>query len=121
MPKDNLTLGVLGEDLATEHLVSTGYEIIARNHKSALGEIDIIAKRGGILVFVEVKTKTSNFFGRPEEMVTPTKQVKLKNLTNDYLSKNSHNGPVRIDVIAVNINSPRDHANIKHFDDLIDF
>ena len=121
MGKAHLTLGRLGEDLAAEYLESLEYEILARNYRSPLGEIDIIAKHNETLVFVEVKTKTSNFFGRPEEMVTKTKQTKLKNLANSYLSQHSHLGPVRIDVVAVNVNGPRNHARIKHLDNLVDF
>jgi len=121
MNKAHLTLGKLGEDLATEHLKSVGYQIITRNYKATLGEIDIIARDGETLVFVEVKTKHSNSFGRPEEMVTKNKQSKLKNLVKDFLSKNNHQGPIRIDVVAVNVNNPRNRAALKHFDDLVDF
>jgi putative endonuclease len=66
-------LGKWGEQLAVEHLTGLGYQIIAVNHRTPFGEIDIIAQDGNELVFVEVKTRSSNALGNPEGSVTSKK------------------------------------------------
>ena len=66
--------GDFGEDLATNYLIKNKYKIIARNYSCALGEIDIVALDKKTIVFVEVKTRTSQAFGLPREAVTRSKQ-----------------------------------------------
>lgn len=67
------SLGNFGENLALKHLADNGYKVLDRNFRSKLGEIDIIAREGNSLVFVEVKTRWSKSFGPPEEAITPWK------------------------------------------------
>ena len=67
-------LGKWGEQIAAKHLAGLGYQIISTNHRTPFGEIDIIAKMEDELVFVEVKTRSSNALGNPEGSVTPKKQ-----------------------------------------------
>ncbi|MBI2448208.1 YraN family protein [Candidatus Microgenomates bacterium] len=99
---ENKKIGDWGEEVAAKYLRARGYDIIKRNYRCYFGEIDIIARRGPNLVFVEVKTKTSNRFGLPEEMVDSVKIEKINNIINYVLGR--WNGPepiVRMDVISV--------------------
>ena len=67
--KHNQSIGKWGEDIAAEHLIQHNYEIINRNVRTPYGEIDIVARQGDITIFVEVKTRTSNKMGLPEESI----------------------------------------------------
>ena len=101
---DRKRTGALGENAATEHLIKQGYTILQRNYRCPVGEIDIIARDGDSLVFVEVRTKRSRQFGTPEESITPAKKAKLIELAETYLQE--HGKPDqhwRIDVVAVEI------------------
>ncbi len=94
--------GKLGENEATKYLEDLGYEIICNNFSCMQGEIDIIAKDGRELVFVEVKTRTSKKYGEAKEAVNKNKQMHIKNAVKYYLYKNKlENALVRIDVIEV--------------------
>jgi putative endonuclease len=91
-----------GEALAALFLRVKGYRIEARNWRCALGELDIVARQGGTLVFVEVKTRRGASAGRPEEAVTATKQQRLVRLAQAYLlARRTPDAPCRFDVIAV--------------------
>lgn len=99
---DSKSLGQIGEDIASVYLKSRGYEILERNFRSLIGEIDIIAKDGENLIFIEVKTKSNKDFGLPQEMVTAKKQNKLIKVADSYLKeKNLEDIPWRIDVVAI--------------------
>ncbi len=92
----------LGELLAAALLVLKGYRIEARNWRCAQGEIDLVARRGDLLAFVEVKTRTSRAAGAPEEAVTAAKRARLVRLAQMYLSR--CRGPTpgcRFDIVAV--------------------
>lgn len=95
-------IGAKGEFDATAYLKKKKYKILEKNYKNKLGEIDIIAKDKDYLVFVEVKTRSSQFFGRPSEAVTPTKQHKVRMAAQFYLKdKKLYDQPCRFDVIEV--------------------
>jgi putative endonuclease len=97
-------LGDAGEDLAAAALEKQGYKILERNYQTPLGEIDLIARHGKVLVFVEVKTRRSQQFGAPQEAVSPAKQARLKRLADYYLKeKRLEEGKVRFDVVAVTL------------------
>ena len=97
-------LGDHGEDLAAGALKKQGYKILARNYTTPLGEIDLIARQGGCLVFVEVKTRTSYRFGGPGEAVHAAKQARLRRLADYYLKqKRLGEVPVRFDVVGVTL------------------
>lgn len=99
---NNQFLGFLGEDAAASHLLSLGYRILERNFKKPQGDIDIVAMDGGILVFVEVKTRRSSQYGSGEDAITPWKMRSL--IRSAYYYKNKHpNLPdsLRIDVVSV--------------------
>jgi len=90
-----------GERTAAKYLKKQGYKLLAQNYKAKMGEIDIIAKDGGILVFAEVKQRASDDFGAPREAVTKEKQRKIKNTAQLYILKNKYTGNVRFDVVEV--------------------
>lgn len=100
-----MTLGKSGEDLAARYLIQKNYQIIERNFRSKLGEIDIIARQGKTLIFCEVKTRLSSSYGHPFEAVTTNKQNKIRKVAELYLvkAKNTlHNyDSIRFDVISV--------------------
>jgi putative endonuclease len=94
--------GVLGEDLAAAHLKKIGYEIVERNYRCPAGEMDIVARDGPVLVFVEVKARRSDAFGEPEESVDERKQRRLSRVALHYLQrKGTHDKAVRFDVVSV--------------------
>ena len=96
------TLGVLGEELAYHYLIKKGYKILLRNYKSPLGEIDLIAKEKGALVFIEVKTRSSEAMGSPAECVTPDKRRQLVKNAQYYIKRYGiHHVPCRFDVVSV--------------------
>jgi putative endonuclease len=96
-------LGIRGEDLAERFLKKKGYRIVARNFKTPVGEIDIVADDGGTLVFVEVKTRGGDTFGRPFEAVDARKKEKLRKIALYYLKNRcKHDMPSRFDVLSIN-------------------
>jgi len=97
-------LGRTGEDLAFKFLKRKGYHILERNYKSPLGEIDIIAREGRTLVFVEVKTRSTSDFGTAKWAVNIRKQRKVSLVALDYLKRRSLlDHPARFDVVAVDL------------------
>jgi putative endonuclease len=94
-------LGERGENLAAKHLRNKGYKILARNFRCAVGEIDIIARDGKTLVFVEVKTRAYND-PTPEDQVNAGKQHQLTKAGKFYLSRYGlPQPPARFDVVAI--------------------
>jgi putative endonuclease len=95
-------LGKLGELAAEKFLQKSGYKIIAKNWRTRFGEIDIIAKDGDCFVFAEVKTRSNERYGAPEEAVTKTKQQHLLLAAQLYLQTIKENDALwRIDVLAL--------------------
>lgn len=100
----SLAVGKFGEDLAAEFLAKHGYKIIERNFRIRGGEIDIIAKDGNTLVYVEVKTRSSHAFGLPEESVGYHKLKFLERASKFYRSQRKNLPSLeRIDVITVDL------------------
>ena len=98
------TTGMIGEKLAADFLTKQGYEIVEANYRCKEGEVDIIARDGDCLVFVEVRAKSGRTFGSPEESVTAKKKEHLKNVAAHY--QETHDGlPLqwRIDFVAVEL------------------
>jgi putative endonuclease len=98
------TLGKFGEDMACAELERLGYEIVERRHRTRYGEIDIIARDGGTTVFVEVKTREGDAFGRGAESVAPWKQQRLARMAIDYAARHGLlDTPCRLDVVDVTL------------------
>ena len=101
---DRRTTGALGEQVGEAYLKERGYEILERNVRSPFGEIDLVAREAGTLVFIEVKTRRSRLFGFPEEAVSARKRERLFRLASWYLSQRWRTKvPVRFDVLAVEL------------------
>ena len=97
-------LGARGEKIATSYLQNRGYRILECNYRNRLGEIDIIAKQGKDLVFIEVKTRSDILFGSPFDSVTAAKQKQLSKVALEYLSrKDCLDHPARFDVVGVQL------------------
>lgn len=94
-------LGNKGEEIAIRFLKSKGYKILIRNFLTPFGEADIVAKDGDSIVFVEVKTRSSDTFGQPFEAVNYRKQERLRRIALYYLKKNSEDLDVRFDVVSI--------------------
>lgn len=106
-------LGAAGEDMAVKLLSSKGFEIIERNFSLRMGEIDIVAKDGLDLVFIEVKTRASKEFGEPFEAVSLLKQKKIYRMAEAYLAKNPFDGrAIRFDVVSILLGPER--TDIEH-------
>ncbi|HEX4348144.1 MAG TPA: YraN family protein [Vicinamibacterales bacterium] len=102
MSRVRVAFGKIGEDLACEELVRRGYEILARRYRQRGGEIDIVARDGLTLVFVEVKSRGGRAFGDGSEAVTPRKQRTIAALALDYMARHKvHECPCRFDVVSV--------------------
>ena len=98
------TFGKLGEDRATSFLLEKGYEIVARNHRYKKSEVDLICKRDGLLVFVEVKTRSSKAFGEPETFVSTSQQKAIVRAAEAYMLETNWPGDIRFDIIAIVVN-----------------
>jgi putative endonuclease len=98
----NKQIGKLGEDIASKHILNNGYTLLERNFRSKNGEIDIIAKDGKFLVFIEVKTRKGIKFGYPREAVDWFKQNKIKSIAGLYLAKKKlWDSNIRFDVVEI--------------------
>jgi putative endonuclease len=106
MTRARQTLGFEGEELACAELERRGYSILERRYRTPHGEIDIVARHGKWLVFVEVKARTDGSFGDPEEAVTLQKQQRLVWMATDYLARHDLlEEECRFDVVAVGTES----------------
>lgn len=113
----NKETGQIGEALAEKLLKEKGYEILERNFSTRFGEIDRICRDGGILVFVEVKTKKGGAFGMPEEMFTRGKAAKVKRMATLYLQ--GKEVPCRIDMVAIVLNEAGRPDRITHYENVV--
>ena len=98
----NAELGRRGEQLAVDHLEARGMAVLERNWRCRLGEIDIVARDGGDLVFIEVKTRSNGDYGHPFEAITPIKLARLRRLAIAWCeSSEASAARIRIDAVAV--------------------
>jgi putative endonuclease len=96
--------GARGEESVSAYLLEQGYRILERNFRCPLGEMDIIARDGGTIVFVEVKTRSSRRFGTPQEAIDLRKQRRMTAIALFYLKGRGWLGePARFDVAAVTL------------------
>lgn len=109
-------MGAWGEDLALRYLIKHGYRLVERNYRTRRGEIDLILRNEGTLVFVEVKLRRGTGFGDPLEAVTPRKQATLRYLAERYLADREPDfDTVRFDVVG--ILASREGLRINHVED----
>lgn len=108
-------LGDSGEELAAEDYERRGYEILARQYAvRGVGEADIVCRRGGELVFVEVKTRRTRRFGAPEDAVTEVKRRRLRRVAQDYIARSGcgESCRIRFDVAAITKNNEQIEINV---------
>ena len=99
-------LGRRGEAIAARHLEANGHGILETNFRTRGGEIDIVARKDGVIVFVEVRTKSGSSFGSPEDSLTPVKRSRLVAVAEEYLqTTGDENAEWRIDLCALEMNS----------------
>ena len=106
--------GNMGEQMAQEYLEQNGYKILETNWYSGHHEVDIIALKGDILAFVEVKTRRTVIWGEPQLFVTKEKQRSYISLANRYVRMNNRNEEVRFDIIAILLSS--NQRKIEHIE-----
>ena len=95
-------VGAWGERVAAQHLVTSGYQVVARNWRCSVGEVDIVAWQGDVLVFCEVKTRRGVAFGPPVDAVVFAKLRRLRRLAAEWLATHDeHPSEVRFDVVSV--------------------
>ena len=93
--------GTQGEVIAKQHLEENGYEILEVNWRYRRAEVDLIALKESTLIFAEVKTRTGNSYGEPEDFVTYEKQGRLEYAAGEYIYKSGHNDEIRFDIISI--------------------
>lgn len=112
-------LGRIGEDVAARHLTDTGLAIVERNWRCRAGELDIIADDAGVLVFCEVKTRSSALYGLPVEAVNPTKAARVRRVAMAWLAARHESGEseywpdMRFDVVSV-LRGHGDELTVEH-------
>ena len=113
MTKERLDLGRLGERLALQKIKRLGYKCIEKNYRCSLGEIDLIAKDGDCLVFIEIKTRKGRSIGYAKEAVTQRKIRQISKVALAYMkSNNCCDTKSRFDVIAVSIMGDREEMEV---------
>jgi len=113
---EHLDTGAWGENKAAEHLRQAGYSILEQNYRHQHGEIDLIASRNKMLLFIEVKTRRHTAYGLPETFVTPSKVKLLKKVAEHYIFAIDWKFDIRFDIIAILIR-PEGGYMVHHIED----
>lgn len=115
MTESRRQTGQMGEDEAARHLIAKGLTVLERNVRLRAGEIDIVARDGDEIVFVEVRSRRTRTMGTALESVDARKQRKLIQLARIYLAaRGLHDAPSRFDVVAITWESPLTTPHIEH-------
>ena len=112
----HLDLGRKGESLAKTFLEAAGYEILDENWTYGKAEIDLVAYKNSVIIFTEVKTRSGNAFGEPEDFVDSRKQRLLAEAADEYIYLMDHKGDVRFDIISILFDRNANHT-LKHIED----
>lgn len=110
----NKAIGIIGEELSVRYLVGQGYHILDRNFRTKFGELDIIARKDKLILFIEVKTRTSNTYGIPSESIHFKKQKTIRKLSQQYILQKKLNDEdliYRYDAIEVRIKDKKYKIN----------
>lgn len=117
MPEERANIGREGENFAAQFLEEKGWLIIDRNYFFEKAEVDLVATDGTFIIFVEVKTRSSTYFGNPEEFVTPAKEKNIKKAAEAWTyERKMETALVRFDIISV-VKKPGYGPEIRHFED----
>lgn len=114
----NLRTGKLGEEIAKEFLKNKGYKIIEQNYKTKYGEIDLVCRKGGELVITEVRTKTGEDFGTPEESLNKKKVKKVWLNALAYVGKNNWKGNYRVDAVCIVLKREGGVERMEHYENI---
>lgn len=118
MKKFNKDIGNLGEKISIDYLKANDYKILNKNFICKNGEIDIIASKNSIIIFLEVKSRFFTSFGKPRESITFSKQLKIINSSKYYIFKNDlYNYNVRFDVIEIILDLNSTKYSLNHIED----
>lgn len=117
MLTENQKTGKLGEQIAAEYLASKGYRILESNWRFGKAEIDIIAMKAKVLVFIEVKTRTSENYGKPEDFVSEHQQQLITQAASIYMNQIDHQWEVRFDIIGLLVTSEAKLIRLDHLED----
>ena len=109
-------IGRCGENIARAFLKKKGYNIIEQNYRTKYTEIDLIAKKNNILIFIEVRTKTNELYGTPEDTINYKKLKKLYSNANSYVGFKKWEGEFRIDAVCIVMNEGGDIKKIEHYE-----
>ena len=113
MTQERLSLGKFGEDLAFKEIKGLGYKRIIRNYRCPLGEVDLIAMDGDILVFIEVKTRKGGSLAYAKEAVNAKKRRQLSKVALFYMKSNKINEVrARFDVVAVSLDGGEQQVEV---------
>ncbi|QTD39230.1 YraN family protein [Polaribacter batillariae] len=112
---DHNELGKKGEKLAIDFLIKNDYKILEKNYRYLKAEVDIIAQKGAFLIGVEVKTRSSDYFGDPQDFITPKKIKLLVSAIDYYVVQKDLDVEVRFDIIAILIN--KKVSKLEHIED----
>jgi putative endonuclease len=112
----HLDLGRKGESIAKTLLENSGYEILDENWTHGKAEVDLIAYKDKVIIFVEVKARTGNGYGEPEDFVDARKQKLLVDAADEYIYLMNHQGDVRFDIISLLFDKQANYK-IKHIED----
>ncbi|MCS7054875.1 MAG: YraN family protein [Thermoflexales bacterium] len=110
-------VGAWGEAIAAKHLTERGYVVRERNWRHGHGELDIVAQRGDTLIFVEVRTRRSDAYGRPQESISPHKRATLITTAQAYLEAHGlQDAQWQIDVIAIELDERNVASQLEHIE-----
>lgn len=122
MKKFNYQTGKLGESMAQDFLIKKGYRLVEANFQTRFGEIDLIMAKNKKLIFVEVKLKTGDQFGSPEEMINPAKIRRVQKMATVFLQRHpkiSQQYPTcQIDAVCLVLNFDQTISRINHWENI---
>ena len=126
MSSGNRRLGEWGERQARLHLEANGYSLLARNYRCRAGEIDIVARQGDQLVFVEVKARRGDAYGGAEESISPARSERLAEVAEEFLQTRlcgdfSSRTDWRIDLVCLNMDRRGRLLSINHIENAVEF
>ncbi len=113
----NSKIGQRGEEIAVKYLLRCHFEILETNWRYKRAEIDIIARKDNMLIFVEVKTRQYTYYGEPSEFVTEKKETLVMDAAQRYMEAIDYNWEVRFDIISVILTKSGDCKKLDHFED----
>jgi len=115
------SLGDFGEEVAADRLRVKGYRILARNWRTSAGEIDIIAQQNDVIVFVEVKTRTSDLYGTPQDAITQNKRRRIIKSSLAYLTEmDLLDRDWRVDMVAILCGRNWVVSSVEHYENVIE-